>query len=171
MLYCRCFLVLLCMFVMVSCIQDDIPEAEERVMVGDVLPSFVVKMNTGETVSSFQFEGKTGVIVFFNTDCPDCRKELPVIQRLYDRYRENDSVMICCISREEGESQVDAYWREAGLSMPYSAQEDRSVYELFCTVTIPRIYIVGPDLVIRAVYTDNPLPALEELEAAVGACL
>lgn len=163
-------LLLLWLFIGTSCIRENLPESEERITVGDVLPSFQVRLDDGNVFSESQFDGKIGVIVFFHTDCPDCRMELPVIQKLYDCYRNDKSVLILCISREEGKEQIDAYWKQAGLSVPYSAQTDRTVYELFCTVGIPRIYIAGPDRVVRAVYTDNPLATLKELERSVEAC-
>ena len=155
----------------VSCLQEDVPEPEERVRVGDVLPTFSVKLDDGGILSSSQLNGKVGVIVFFHTECPDCQKELPVIQSLYDRYKGNDSVVIVCISREQGVAEVKNYWSGNGLTVPNSAQNDRSVYELFCTTGIPRTYITGPDLKIRAIFTDDPLATFDDLKQVIEDCL
>ena len=53
------------------------------------------------------------------------------------------------ISREEDEASVAAFWADNGLQMPYSAQTDRSIYNLFATSIIPRIYFCSDGIVTR----------------------
>lgn len=136
-----------------GCIKDDLPE-EYSLQPGDRVPAFSVMMSDGGTFRSSELAGKHGMIVFFNTECADCRRELPKIQQSYDRVKDNPDYKVVCIAREEGEAQIAAYWRENGLTLPYSPQSDRAVYNLFATVSIPRVYITNPDLVIDAVYDD-----------------
>lgn len=50
--------------------------------------------------------------------------------------------------------------------MPYSAQEDRHIYELFAGTRVPRIYM-SEDGIIRAVFTDDPLPGYDDLKAVL----
>ena len=44
------------------------------------------------------------------------------------------------IAREETEESIQAFWEAHGLSIPYSPQSDRRVYNLFAIITIPRVY-------------------------------
>lgn len=60
-----------------------------------------------------------------------------------------------------------AYWKEQGFTLPYSAQEDRTVYELFAQTGVPRIYIVDEEGIIRSLFTDQMLPEWEELVKAL----
>lgn len=136
-----------------GCIKEDLPE-EHSLVVGDRVPAFSVTMSDGTTFHSSELRGKHGMIVFFNTECPDCRRELPKIQLAYDRVKDNPDYKVVCIAREEGEEEIAAYWRENGLTLPYSPQSGREVYNLFATVSIPRVYLTAPDLVIEAVYDD-----------------
>lgn len=144
-----------------GCITEKEVTGENDLQPGDTLPFFTVTMNTGEEVSTESLRGKESMIVFFNTECADCRKELPVIDEFW-QLRGNE-VNVVCISRAEGETAVASYWEENGLTLPYSAQDNRCVYDLFAPTIIPRIYVSGPDLVIRKVWTDNPMPSLEDL--------
>lgn len=142
---------------MSGCIKDELPE-EHSLQPGDRVPEFSVTMSDGSTFRSSELQGKRGMIVFFNTECSDCRRELPKIQQAYDRVKDNPDYpdyKVVCIAREEGEAEIAAYWRENGLTLPYSPQSDRAVYNLFATVSIPRVYITNPDLVIDAVYDDT----------------
>ena len=75
-----------------SCIRDDSPSGAEGVRPGDRLPDFTVSLNDNTLVVASDLLGKVAVLVFFHTECPDCQKEFPVVQRLYDYYRDNSTV-------------------------------------------------------------------------------
>jgi len=135
-----------------SCgINDDEPEMRSLVDEGDRIPSFEVIVD-GRTVTDESLRGKSSLIVFFSTGCPDCRRALPMIERVY---RQRPDLEILCISRSEGEEEVSAYWKENSLTLQYSAQTDDTVYRLFATSGIPRLYAVGPDLMVTAVYSEE----------------
>lgn len=146
-----------------SCITDDDDPGDFVLVPGDALPEFSVRMNDGKTLDTQSFLGKVGVIVFFHTDCPDCQKELPVIQKVYDAYKENADVLLACISRSEPGSDVSSYWEKHSFTLPFSAQSDDAVFSLFASHTIPRIFITDKEGVIRVVHTDDPLAEYDEL--------
>jgi len=152
----------------VSCIRDGWPSGPE-LGPGDRLPEFSVVMSDGSTMGTSELGGSVSVIVFFNTGCPDCREELPVLQKLYANY--GNSIKMLCISREQGGAEIEEYWSANGLSLPYSAQEDRSVYNLFSRSGIPRVYVSSGDLVIRTVYDDDPVAGYDDLAGDVGVLL
>ena len=158
-----------------SCIKDRMPRGTD-ISAGDPIPEFTVTMSDGSEISFSDLYGSVSCIVFFHTGCPDCQKALPSIQRLYNTYaippESTDSgVKFLCISREEDGASVAGYWEENGFTLPYSAQEDRTIYNLFATFTVPRIYLSDREGIIRAIYTDNPVPEYEELEQDVRALL
>lgn len=153
---------------MVSCIKDDVRGADLKV--GDSLPDFEVVMSDGTTVSDDSLKGSVSVIVFFSTICPDCQQVLPVIQEIYEGYAPEGAVF-ALISREQDERDISTYWADNALSMPYSAQQDRRIYEKFAKAGIPRIYINDKDGIIRYVYTDDHVPAYSELELTLNELL
>ena len=154
-----------CLGLFCACISEkesDEPRADV-VHVGDSLPDFSVEMDNGKVVASRNLRGKVAFIVFFNTSCTDCRKELPVVQQVYDRYGDNGRMEFVPVSREEEAASVRRYWAEHGLTLPFSAQVDRAVYNLFAFSSIPRIYITDTASVVRYVHKDSPLATFEEL--------
>lgn len=156
---------ILCISLSACITEDEEMESGNNLEVGDRIPSFSVVMNDGTRVEDEDLLGKVSLIVFFNTACKDCQQELPVVQRFHEAFPQYP---LLCISREEPEASVARYWEQASLTMPYSAQEDRKVYQLFASHTIPRIYVVDAEGVIRAVFTDNPLASYEDLVEAVA---
>lgn len=138
-----------------SSIEDD--ETKERVAVGDRVPLFSVEMvKDGErsTFSTAQLTGET-VIVFFNTTCPDCQRDLPKLNQYYLKHKVDEGFQMVAISREEGEEDVAAYWKDNGLQIPYSAQNDRRIYELFASSIIPRIYFVSAQGVVTRIFIER----------------
>lgn len=147
-----------------ACIRDKIPEGAE-LGPGDRLPEFSVILDDGSVVSTGDLSGKVSMIVFFHTGCPDCQAELPVIQRIHDEFSPEAAVL--CISREEDASDIAEYWADNGLTLPYSAQKDRTVYSLFARMGVPRVYVSSGDLVIHSVYDDSPMATYEDLAADI----
>ncbi len=152
-----------------SCVTEDIPD-NEGVAVGDSLPAFEVTLNDGSVVSNTSLSGKVGVIVFFSTNCSDCQRELPVVETVYRHFGDDADVMIFAISREENPGVVESFWKDYNLAFPYSDQTDRSVYNLFTTIGVPRIYISNKRGIIVDAYDDSKPLVAEELIAAIELC-
>ena len=153
---------ILCPFLFSSCIKEE-DHPEEVVTIGLQLPDFMVTMNDSSIVTGSELRGTVSVVMFFHTGCPDCQQALPRVQRLYDEYV-SQGVAFALISREEDDASIAAYWAEQGFTMPYSAQADRKVYELFAYKRVPRIYVSERGGTVRHIFTDDPVPSYEDLE-------
>lgn len=138
-----------------ACLTDEEEPAGtgDVVRVGDLLPDFTAVLADGREVSPASLAGRPAVVVLFHTGCADCRRELPKLQALYAAY--GSRVGFVCISREEGAESVAAYWQAQGFTLPYCACPDRSLYALFATHTIPRVYVADQAGRIRSQYTET----------------
>ena len=140
--------------------------ASDNISVGE--STFMVEMNDGTILDRDSLRGKVSVLVFFHTSCSDCQRELPVVQQLYEVYAGNPRVRIACISREEPEKEILAYWKSNALTLPYSAQSDRKVYSLFSEEGVPLVYVSDTACNVRYLFTDNPIASFEDLYQAVS---
>lgn len=166
------FVLYLCACTVAGCIADDEEEdVAGGIKVGEEVPDFSVTMNDGRIVGKDSLRGKPSCIVFFNTSCEDCRNELPVLERIYGMYGVGGAVNFVPVSREQDKESVGQYWASNGFTMPYSAQTDRTVYNLFASSGIPRIYISDAGLQVRAVFTDSPLATEEDMIAVFQSLL
>lgn len=140
----------------ILCITSCVTEKEEPewfLQPGDKLPQFEVTTIDGRKVVSADSYSHELVIVFFNTTCPDCQKELPILQKQYEdnlRLPENERLQYICISREEGADEIEQYWSENHLSLPVSAQNDRKLYSKFASVGIPRIFYAKDGFITKS---------------------
>ncbi|MBR6030762.1 MAG: Mfa1 family fimbria major subunit [Bacteroidaceae bacterium] len=143
-----------------SACREDEAEGEkagvrELVKVGDMVPEFTLTDADGQEITSSSLRGKTFLLSFFDTTCPDCQKELPVLQQIYETYK--DVVPVLNVPRSQTLDVAKAYWSQAGLTMPLYSATDNALYYKFATSGIPRTYVVDGDGLVRAVMTDSPL--------------
>ena len=138
-----------------SSIHDD--EVVERVKVGDRVPVFTVNMVADGKSTMFTTDHLTGetVIIFFHTSCADCRRELPRLNDYYLQHRDEPGFQMVAISRAEGADTIESFWTELGLQIPYSAQEDRHIYDLFASSVIPRVYFISAQGFVTRVWVEH----------------
>ncbi|WP_455587810.1 TlpA family protein disulfide reductase [Bacteroides sp.] len=154
------------LFLFGMCIQDD-PEVFS-LKPGDSLPEFSVQDNYGNIVSTETLRDKVGVIAFIHTGCPDCRQELPELEKAYQQFSSNEAIQFIAISRAQGYESLTEYWENNELTLPYSAQDDDSVYKKFASQNIPRIYIASPNGIIIFTSDDSAVVTAEMLAEQIN---
>jgi len=133
----------------ISCIGDDNDDIINYVGIGDSVPVFSAEGVDGGSFSSISFTGKRSLLVLFATTCPDCQRELPIINRIYDAVKDDPNILVLGISRAEDRSAIQEYWVTAVFSIPAYLDPDRSIFDKFANSTIPRIYIIDENGVIE----------------------
>lgn len=106
---------------------------------------------------------KPSLIFFFSTDCSDCQKQFPVIQKLFDKY--GNDVHFIGISRCESSAVIESYIRKHKYTFPIAHNGQNIVYGMFARQYIPRVYIVKNNIVN---YTTNDI---DPLTFGTGDCL
>ena len=148
----RTFTAAILAFAAVSCAKSDANAVYPGV--GSRLPSFTVTMKGETSVSSADLSSGLSLIVFFHTMCEDCQKELEILQPFHDDHRNEFPIIL--ISRAEGDDEIAEYWERHDFTMPYSPQEDRSVYDLFSDSGIPHV-VLSRDGIIIGIWNDKDI--------------
>ncbi len=90
-----------------------------------------------------EFRGKTVFINFWATWCPPCVAEMPSIQKLYDAYRDDESVAFVLISSEE-RGKLLKFMQDKGYDYPVY-QNLFKVPASLPVEQLPTTYIIAPD--------------------------
>lgn len=120
-------------------------EDSSIVHVGDGAPSFALTTTEGETFALGDHRGKVVLVNFFATWCGPCLMELPHVQEIWDKHREDSGFALIVIGREETADAVNQFRQQHGYTFPLAPDPERSVYSLYAKELIPRTYLVGAD--------------------------
>ena len=86
-------------------LQDLFREKEERLQVtqkGKVAPGFTLKNDKGETYSLADFRGKVVYLDLWASWCGPCRQEVPALREIYEKYKNDDRIVIIGIAVHDG---------------------------------------------------------------------
>ena len=143
-------ILLMCVCFLGACVSDG-EEPRSLLDVGDPLPQFTLTLSDGQLLSAEELHTGSWIIILFNTDCPDCRRELPILEQEYlESIAEDSPLNFVCIAREESAESIARFWQSHDLTMPYPPQPDRRIYSLFATAGIPRVYRSSDGIITRA---------------------
>lgn len=87
--------------------------------------------------------GKVVLVNFWATWCPPCRKEMPDLEALYEKYKDQ-GLVILAISDEEA-AKISPFIAERRISYPIMLDPGRKVNELFRVEGIPKSFVYDRD--------------------------
>ena len=93
----------------------------------------------GKKWSLKELTGKVVLVNFWATWCPPCRKEMPDLNALYQRFKDQGFVVLA-ISDEEADK-VKPFIAEGNISYPVMLDPGRKVNELFQVEGIPKSFV------------------------------
>jgi peroxiredoxin len=102
-------------------------------------PEFTLKDLTGKTWSFADLRGKVVLVNFWATWCPPCRKEMPDLESLFERFQSKDLVILAISDEEPGK--VEPFIRERKVTFPVLLDPDRKVNDLFVVNGIPKSFV------------------------------
>lgn len=130
-------------------------------------PDFTLPGTDGKTYSLKDFKGKTVIIDFWATWCPDCREEMPQLLALHKRIQGRKDIVMIGISCDTDAEKLASYVKEQGISWlqlaEYKARKESAVYNDYKVKWIPTKYVIGPDgKILLATVVQDKVDALVE---------
>ena len=144
-----------------------IPVADEGIDIID----FTLPMPDGREFTLSHLRGKAVFLNFWATWCPPCREEMPSMEALYQRFKDN-GLEIAAINLGETGPMVSAFMNEYNLSFPAVLDLRSGIGSMYGVRAIPTTFIIDRRglIVARLVgsidwYTPGVIAAFEALLA------
>lgn len=98
-------------------IADSLFSEHKLPKVGDRAPDFTLQGLDGKTHELSDYKGKVLLINFWGTFCPPCVREMPAMQRIYDKYKD-ENFEILGINLDESTVSVQSFVKQYKLNFP-----------------------------------------------------
>lgn len=104
-------------------------------------PDFTLKSLEGPNISLADYKGVKPVILdFWATWCPNCRRDMPVLSDLYEKY--NGEVEVIAVNIQESESLVSNFVDSLGLKFKVVLDTDGAIARKYgITYTSTKVFI------------------------------
>lgn len=113
------------------------------VEVGESIPDFTFRAFDGSQVSRAGLLGRPALLIFWNTWCPNCMKELPEIQRLQEAYGSRGVVFLAVnTALNDSESRARAYWEKTGYGFQGGFDRYFEIGQAFGVFAVPTVFLI-----------------------------
>lgn len=142
--------------------------AQKLLKTGTEAPDFILPMINNYRIQLSEFRGKYVLLDFWASWCPDCRKDIPAVKTLFEKYgkkvefigvsfdTDHDKWAKCVMDNEMKWRQVSELkrMREAEIAKSFGVQ------------WIPSMTLIGPDgkVVLSTVVVERMEKALSEIK-------
>lgn len=111
--------------------------------VGDKAPDFSLKDPAGKDHSLKDLKGSVVVLDFWATWCGPCKKAMPSVQKIHDKYKDNKNVRVYGVNTWE-QSDPAQFMRDKKYTYGLLLRGD-DVAKAYGVAGIPAFFVIGPD--------------------------
>lgn len=116
--------------------------------VGAPIAEFELTTADGEKLSPASLAGKTVLFDFWAVNCPHCKAQTPVLEKVYREFKGSEDVVVYGVNINGDEASatvVDKTFRNWGRTMPVLRDISRGSFERLNVEGTPMLMLLGPD--------------------------
>ena len=132
---------------------------------------FTLPLLSGENASLSSYKGKVVILNFWATWCPPCRAEMPSMETLYQRFK-NQGLEILAVDLGESARTVRQFIQDHNYTFPVMLDSNSRIGSLYGIQSIPTSFIIDREgkiigRVVGAIHWDTP-QAIAAFEALLN---
>ena len=112
-------------------------------LIGQRTPNFKMKDINGNTISSEETKGKVVVLNFWFTSCKPCIEEIPELNEVYEKYKNNTNVVFASITFDKPDK-VNSFLKKYPLKYPVVA-DAKEICDLFNITSFPTNIVIDKE--------------------------
>ncbi|MBN8200085.1 MULTISPECIES: TlpA disulfide reductase family protein [Bacillaceae] len=136
---------------------EELPVGLEK---GNLAPEFELTDMEGNPVKLSDYRGKAVLLNFWASWCPPCRAEMPHMEKLYNKYKDENFTILAVnlTNTEKNSGDADKFVKELGLTFTIPMDVKGEAGSDYNIMAYPTSYFIDSDGVIR----EKVLGALNE---------
>lgn len=138
---------------------------------GERQPEIALTDLTGKRVDLASLKGKVVLVDFWASWCAPCKQEMPVLERLYQKYKKDGFVVVAVSVDREAANVRDFVKQQVHVSFPVVHDADHKVADRYKPPRMPSSYIVDRNGIVRHVHGGFRPDDAAKLEAEIKALL
>jgi peroxiredoxin len=107
----------------------------------DPAPDFKLPVRSGQSMALSDLKGQVVLINFWASWCGPCRKEMPVLDQLYQRYKPLGFTLLG-VNVEEDSAAAESWLKDTPVSFPILFDRKNSVSKLYDVTAMPSTVLV-----------------------------
>jgi len=133
---------------------------ESGPVVGMLAPDFSLKTLDGKTDSLSAYKGKAILINFWASWCSPCKEEMPGLQAIYEKYRDQGLVILGVdLLAQDTLSDVQSFVKETRVTYPILFDESGDISGMgYALKGLPTSFLIGRDGKIKRIQIGALLP-------------
>jgi thiol-disulfide isomerase/thioredoxin len=117
--------------------------------VGDALAPFGVDLlSGGGTLTSADLAGHPTILTFWASWCGPCRKEMPALDALFEKYADQ-GLRVIGVTIDERPADARAWIQAESIGFPIGLDPDSALHHSFGASSVPTTFWIGRDGMIR----------------------
>ncbi|MGE7880314.1 thiol-disulfide oxidoreductase ResA [Peribacillus muralis] len=119
---------------------------------GEVPPAFSLEViNSEDRINVSDLKGKVVLINFWGSWCEPCKREMPAIQSVYDKYH-TSGFEVLAINLEESPFVVNQFSNQLDVTFPILLDPKGEVSERYNIYNLPASLLLGRDGKIKQIH-------------------
>jgi cytochrome c biogenesis protein CcmG/thiol:disulfide interchange protein DsbE len=125
--------------------------------VGSRAPDFsAIDLRANRPVTFADYRGKVIMLNVWATWCGPCIREMPSMERLHQRFKGTDFVMLGISVDEEGSDKVLKFANDLGVTFDILHDQSGAIQGIYQTVGVPESFVIDRDgVIVKKVIGDS----------------
>jgi len=115
----------------------------------EMAPNFTLKSRSGENIKLSELRGQVVLVNFWASWCGPCRQEMPVLEKLYKKYKALGFVVLG-INVDDDPAQAEALLEVIDVSFPILFDSDKKISEKYRITAMPSSFFIDRDGKLRS---------------------
>ncbi len=115
----------------------------------EMAPNFTLKSRSGKNIKLSELRGQVVLVNFWASWCGPCRQEMPVLEKLYKKYKALGFVVLG-VNVDDDPAQAEALLEVIDVSFPILFDSDKKISEKYKITAMPSSFFVDRDGKLRS---------------------